>query len=125
MYGPVGSDTNVAFESTQEMLGRQNPPTAIICGNDEIALQVFCAVFAAKLEIPKDISVVGFDDFHTISNGLRPQLTTAALPYYFLGKHGAQLLDQVLRGETAKEAVTIAKCPLVVRASTGPLEWSP
>jgi hypothetical protein len=46
----------------------------------------------------------------------------AGTTYCFLGKQGAQMLDQVLRGETAKEAVTIAKCPLVVRASTGPLE---
>lgn len=63
--------------------------------------------------------MVGFDDFHTISHGLRPQLTTAALPYYFLGKHGAQILDQMLHGKTGKTAVTVAKCPLVVRASTG------
>jgi LacI family transcriptional regulator len=117
MYGPVGQDINVSYESTLALLRRADRPTAIMCGNDEIALQVYCGVLASGLRIPEDISIVGFDDFHTVSLGLRPKLTTAALPYYALGVQGAELLEASLRGEPAAGARE-AGCPVVQREST-------
>jgi LacI family transcriptional regulator len=120
MYGEVGHDTNVAYESTKSLLALEERPTAIVCGNDEIAMQVYCAVLADGLRIPQDISIVGFDDFQTVSRGLRPQLTTAALPYYALGFEGAQLLETLLGGE-AISGKREAECPLVARQSTSPI----
>lgn len=117
MYGEVGHDANVAYESTTSLLALKDRPTAIVCGNDEIAMQVYCAVLAAGLRIPEDISVVGFDDFQTVALGLRPQLTTAALPYYALGMEGAQLLEALLSGEPVA-GKREADCPLVPRQST-------
>jgi LacI family transcriptional regulator len=124
MYGVVGEDTNVAFESTLALLDRPLPPTAIMCGNDEIALQVYCAVLTTGARIPVDVSVVGFDDFHTVSHGLRPALTTAALPYYSLGVEGAHMLESLLLGEKPPVGVKRAECPVVKRASTGPASES-
>jgi len=120
MFGEVGHDSNVAYESTHALLDLPDPPTAIACGNDEIALQVYCAVLDRGLRIPDDVSVVGFDDFQTVARGLRPQLTTAALPYYSLGIEGAQLLEELLGGKPLM-GVRTAECPLVIRRSTGPL----
>lgn len=117
MDGEVGKDRNLAFESTLALLGRDQPPTAIFCGNDEIALQVYCAILSRGLQIPRDISVVGFDDFQTVSRGLRPQLTTAALPYFQMGYEGAALLETLLGGGTAT-GVSVMDCSLVQRAST-------
>lgn len=118
MDGEVGKDRNLAFESTLALLGRDQPPTAIFCGNDEIALQVYCAILSRGLQIPRDISVVGFDDFQTVSRGLRPQLTTAALPYFQMGYEGAALLETLLGGGTAT-GVSVMDCPLVPRGSAG------
>ena len=118
MDGEVGKDINVAFESTLALLDRTDPPTAVFCGNDEIALQVYCAILSRGLQIPRDISVVGFDDFQTVAKGLRPQLTTAALPYFRLGYEGAALLENLLGG-AALRGVTVMECPLVPRRSTG------
>lgn len=118
MDGEVGKDVNVAFESTLALLQRRDPPTAIFCGNDEIALQVYCAILSQGMQIPRDISVVGFDDFQTVSKGLRPQLTTAALPYFQLGYEGAALLETLLGGGTVT-GVSVMDCPLVPRRSTG------
>lgn len=118
MDGEVGKDVNVAFESTLALLQRRDPPTAIFCGNDEIALQVYCAILSQGTQIPRDISVVGFDDFQTVSKGLRPQLTTAALPYFQLGYEGAALLETLLGGGTVT-GVSVMDCPLVPRRSTG------
>jgi LacI family transcriptional regulator len=118
MDGEVGRDRNLAFESTLELLSRDLPPTAIFCGNDEIALQVYCAILSRGLQIPGDLSVVGFDDFQTVSNGLRPKLTTAALPYFKMGYEGASLLETLLGGGRATGA-SFLDCPLVLRGSTG------
>lgn len=118
MDGEVGKDRNLAFESTIGLLRRDRPPTAIFCGNDEIALQVYCAILSLGFQIPADISVVGFDDFQTVSNGLRPQLTTAALPYFQMGYEGASLLEALLGGGRATGA-SLLDCPLVLRWSTG------
>jgi LacI family transcriptional regulator len=120
MYGPVGHDTNVSFESTVKLVGLPDRPTAIICGNDEIALQVYCGVLASGFRIPEDISIVGFDDFRTVSLGLRPKLTTAALPYYSLGLEGAKLLEGLLGGGPIA-GTREADCPIVRRESTAPV----
>lgn len=119
MFGAVGHDTNVAFESTQQLLADADPPTAIVCGNDEIALQVYCAVLASGRQIPTDVSIVGFDDFRSVSHGLRPALTTAALPYYELGKEGARMLESLLEDGSPPTGVKLMDCPLVVRGSVG------
>ena len=119
MFGTVGHDTNVAYESTQQLLADPDPPTAIVCGNDEIALQVYCAVLACGRQIPTDVSVVGFDDFRSVSHGLRPALTTAALPYYVLGKKGARMLETLLEGEAPATGIKLMDCPLVRRGSSG------
>lgn len=116
MYGPVGQDTNVSYESTVSMLSQAEPPTAIIAGNDEIALQVYCGVLASGWRVPDDVSIVGFDDFQTVSRGLRPQLTTAALPYYKLGFEGARLLEATLSGKAVSGKREI-DCPLILRQS--------
>ena len=120
MFGEVGHDSNVAFESTLELLARHPRPTAIMCGNDEIAMPVYCAVLASKLRIPDDISIVGFDDFQTVAHGLRPDLTTAALPYHALGRDAARRLEAVLFGQKPEIGVHKADCALVNRHSTGP-----
>jgi LacI family transcriptional regulator len=120
MYGVVGQDTNVSFESTRTLLDLPEPPTAILCGNDEIAMQVYCAVLSAGRHVPDDVSIAGFDDFHTVSHGLRPALTTAALPYHFLGVEGARMLDALLQGDDRPIGIRLADCPLIQRQSTGP-----
>ncbi|MBX7134992.1 MAG: LacI family DNA-binding transcriptional regulator [Fimbriimonadaceae bacterium] len=123
MYGEVGQDINVAFESTLELLRRPDPPTAIVAGNDEIALPVYCAAMSMGLRIPHDVSIVGFDDFQTVARGLRPQLTTAALPYYRLGMEGARMLEAILVDSSAYAGVHYMDCPIIERqsvASPGP-----
>ncbi|PDT45995.1 hypothetical protein CO661_20280 [Sinorhizobium fredii] len=53
------------------------------------ALNVCIAALGLELSVPNDVSIVGFDDFRTVSRALKPELTTAALPCYDLGYSGA------------------------------------
>jgi len=118
MEGPIGKETNWVYQEATEMLSGANRPTALVCGNDEMALQAYLAALRLGLRIPEDLTIVGFDDFKLISLGLKPQLTTVALPYYDLGLKGAQLLNRVLLGETPAAKHENLPCPLVVRGSS-------
>lgn len=117
MTGPVGAEENRVFDIAAAIFSAPQRPTAVMCGNDEMAMQVYLAALTAGLKIPADVSIVGFDDFRTISIGLKPQLTTAALPYFDLGHQGAERLDRVLSGERLDPINLSLPCKLVERGS--------
>jgi LacI family transcriptional regulator len=118
MVGPVGREDNRVFAEVTDLITQKSPPEVIICGNDEMALQAFQAVMIRGLRIPEDISIVGFDDFQTISTRLHPPLTTAALPYHALGYQGAMLLESLVKGELSSIKPILLPCPLIRREST-------
>ena len=117
MEGAVGAEKNYVFAVATDMLKQPNRPTAIMSGNDEMTIQIYIAAMALGLRIPEDVSVVGFDDFRTVSLALKPELTTAALPYYDLGLKGANLLNNVVVGSIAHPGGLVLPCKLIERAS--------
>ena len=70
----------------------QDPPTAIMCGNDKMAMRIYF-LLRSKMNkrIPEDVSIVGYDDYRLISESLVPQLTTVSLPYFEMGEMAARL----------------------------------
>jgi LacI family transcriptional regulator len=106
-----------AFEAATRLL-RDHRPTAVFCGNDEMAMQVYNAASRLGLSIPGDLSVVGFDDHRVFSEGLMPGLTTVALPYGQMGQIAANLLSDAIDGEATSTIVRV-QGPLVERGSTG------
>ncbi|MBB4004370.1 substrate-binding domain-containing protein [Aurantimonas endophytica] len=74
-------------------------PTGVICGNDECAVAFMKTVTAAGLQIPRDLSVVGFDGIE-FADYCEPTLTTIAQPRFALGAAGARLLIDILAGRT-------------------------
>jgi LacI family transcriptional regulator len=117
MDGEIGRENNYVFKAALEILDRPDRPTAIMCGNDEMALQVYLAALGLGLRIPQDISIVGFDDFRTVSLALKPDLTTAALPYYDLGFRGADRLNRLIKREILSSEHMVLPCGLVERGS--------
>lgn len=117
MEGPIGDEQNRVYAVATEMISRPNRPTALVCGNDEIAFQAYLAALGLGLSIPDDICIVGYDDFRVVSLALKPALTTVALPYYDLGYQGADRLNRLLAGESLKSDQLALPCPLVVRGS--------
>ncbi len=118
MEGPIGRETNYVHREALDILSMPNRPTALICGNDEMALQAYLAALHLGLRIPDDVTIVGFDDFRTVSLGLKPELTTVALPYYDLGWQGADMLDQLVQGKGSETERRILKCMVVARRSS-------
>lgn len=79
------------------LLALADPPTAIMCGNDLLALGAMRAVRNRGLRIPDDVAVTGFNDFE-FAEFADPPLTTVRVPGYELGRLGAESLIGRLAG---------------------------
>lgn len=88
-YG--GFTFEVGYRSTMRLLGRGIPFTAIACGNDLIAMGALKAIGEHKMRVPRDISLVGFDDVY-LSTILEPRLTTVRQPAYEIGMYSVHML---------------------------------
>ena len=92
------------------------PPTAIFCGNDKIAMNCYSALAELGLSVPADVAVIGFDNIAHIAEGLLPALTTMQLPHYEMGKWAVQYLIEN-QGRAMAPAQVALPCPLVRRES--------
>lgn len=125
-----GFDVRAAytFESgvlaARKLLARPSRPTAIFCGNDEMAAGVYQAAREVDLRIGEDISLVGFDD-SPLSARLWPPLTSVRLPIRDMGRAAARMLmGEVGATPSPTAPTTIAPIivpALVVRNSTAPV----
>ncbi|MFC5450354.1 LacI family DNA-binding transcriptional regulator [Paenibacillus aestuarii] len=127
LSGMAPDDTLVAHFSYRDfhdesaldaLLGLASPPTAIFAANNMLAVGVIQALRKRGLQVPRDISVVCFDDF-VHAEAINPFLTVAAQPAYQFGSLGMQLLIERIEGEAAREQrKLILPCELLIRAST-------
>jgi LacI family transcriptional regulator len=119
----VALDMNDPFggaAAATELLRLPEPPTAIQCYTDRMAMGAYRAIRRAGLTIPGDISVIGFDNQDQIAPWLDPPLTTMALPHEEMGRWAVEYLLRVLSGETEGPQQMRMQCPLVVRDSVAP-----
>jgi DNA-binding LacI/PurR family transcriptional regulator len=103
--------------ATTRML--QHGVTGIICGSDPLALGAIRATRRAGLTVPKDVSVVGFDD-SAFMNCTEPPLTTVRQPIEALGRAAVTLLVNQMEGVAVSADELLFEPELVVRGSTGP-----
>lgn len=82
----------------ERLLDLPEPPTAIMCGNDLLALGALQAARIRGLRVPDDVAVTGFNDFE-FAQFADPPLTTVRVPGYDLGRLGAESLIARLGGE--------------------------
>lgn len=107
------------YRATRDVLAAPDPPTAIFSVNNLTTIGVFRALVERGLEIPDDVSLVGFDDLPT-GELLQPPLTVVSQPTYQLGARSTELLlRRVERPEAPIQHVVLA-ARLVTRASTSP-----
>ena len=114
-------DVSSGFVLMEDMIGNcDDLPTAIICGNDDIACGVIRAAMNHGIKVPDDLSVTGFDGgiISTISN---PTITTMSIPTLDLGVTAAKMLLGRLTNNNACAAREVIKCELVKQgSSSGP-----
>ncbi len=103
----------------RSLLRRADRPTAIIAGNDLQALGVYQAAREARLHIPEDLSVVGFDDL-PVAQWVGPPLTTIRQPLFEMAVAAAELVLALARGEQRVQTRVELATELVIRESTAP-----
>ena len=95
-------------------------PTAIFGGNNFVAMGAIKAIHDLNLDVPEDVSVVGFDDLPEFMF-MKPFLTVARQPAYEMGRLAAELLLKRITGETHEEQREfILPVEIVMRESCGP-----
>lgn len=97
-------------------------PTAVLCGDDMIALGALEGARRLGLEVPRDVSVVGFDDV-ILAAYSRPPLTTVRQDAFAKGRAATEMLSSLLNGSLATRQ-RVLPTELVVRESTGPAPGS-
>jgi DNA-binding LacI/PurR family transcriptional regulator len=94
-----------AASVARDLLGSRERPTAMLCGNDLIALGVLKAARELGLRVPDDLAVAGFDDFD-FAAALDPPLTTVRIPGYEMGRQAARSLLQAVDTGAPAESST-------------------
>lgn len=109
-------EMEAGLKGAKELLKLDNPPTAIFCFNDEMAIGAMASIQEQGQKVPQDISVMGFDDIR-FSRYVNPPLTTIAQPTEQIGEHCmVQLLNQI-KGEPSEQYIELP-VKLVERGST-------
>jgi len=101
----------------KRFLNLKELPTAIFAGSDEMAVGAIKAIKEVGLNVPDDISVIGFDN-NIISQACDPELTTVGQPAKSLGKKAMGMLYNMMSGERLEERTIYLPCELITRGST-------
>lgn len=109
------------YRAARELLAGQALPSALFAHNDQMALGALHALREAGLRVPRDVSVVGYDDVPEASF-YAPPLTTVRQDFSALGSESVDYLGRLLADRTTPVHQRVLHPELRVRASTAPLE---
>jgi DNA-binding LacI/PurR family transcriptional regulator len=105
------------MSAVRSLISQSALPSALLCGNDVIAIGAISALQEAKIRVPEDVSVVGVDDI-LFSRLACPPLTTVHVPRENLGRLGFEILEKMRRSPRAPFVTQRVETHLVIRKST-------
>lgn len=107
--------------AADRLLALPRPPTAILGANDQMAIGAIHAAWRRGLSVPRDLSVVGFDDI-PVARYLAPALTTVRQPIAEMGRRTTATLIDLLDGCQGSPRITdlLLQPELIIRDSTAP-----
>lgn len=110
-------DPDRCYEMTVRLCSRDDRPTAIFAGSDNLAIAVLSAVYSSGLTVPGDVAVVGVNnlDFSAFTS---PPLTTVSIPMEEIGAAAVSLLLRRIGGFTGIPMHILFPSKLIVREST-------
>ncbi|MEM1299997.1 MAG: LacI family DNA-binding transcriptional regulator [Pseudomonadota bacterium] len=93
-------------------------PTAIMCGNDVLAVGAIKRARERGIRVPSELSITGFDDIE-VSRIIEPALTTVHVPHRAMGRHAAEELIRILEGNSTGASLQLPTT-ILMRASLAP-----
>jgi LacI family transcriptional regulator len=112
------------LEAAEEILGSGHHPTAIFASNDDMAAAAMAVAHRLHLDVPKDLTIVGFDDT-PLATTIWPSLTTVRQPVAAMARKAVELLLEEIRlrrlGETLGPVQHVMNFTLVKRDSSAPI----
>jgi len=108
---------DMAVSAVMQLLSSPNPPDAFFTVSDVYAAAVIRAAINSNLSVPKDVSVIGFDNVE-ISSMCTPNITTVSQPRFQLGLLSCDMLDKILCGEGNSVQSIFLETELIIREST-------
>lgn len=109
------------YRAAMELLQMENRPTAIYAMNDVMAMGVLKAAKECGISIPKQLSVVGFDN-REFTRFVSPSITTVQMPWELIGSQAAKEIYQILAGGTPNNYENIFPCQMILRESSARYE---
>lgn len=115
---PGNYEADSGYELTLELLTRTQRPTAILCGNDRMALGALMALREKGVDVPGEMSLVGYDDQEALVTSISPAITNVRLPFYDMGRWAAErMFGEGVEGLAPR---TYLPCVPVLRESVAP-----
>lgn len=107
----------MGYRAANELLDKFPPPTAVFALTDVVAVGVIHAAAEHGLVLPRDLSIVGFDDI-PLASFIIPELTTVAQPIYEMGEIATRMLLRHIETPEAEIETIAMPTTLIVRKST-------
>lgn len=108
------------YQAGRRVLAEPGRPTGLVCPNDRAAAGVMLAARDLGLDVPRDVSVVGYDDDEHVAGVMVPALTTVAIPHVEMGTEGVRRLLAQFDAAGSKPEQVLVPCPLIERDSVAP-----
>ncbi|MBA2731985.1 MAG: LacI family DNA-binding transcriptional regulator [Acidobacteria bacterium] len=105
-------------QAMERLLALPMPPTAVFCYNDMSALGALRTLYGHGINVPDDISIVGFDDL-SIASFTSPLLTTVGQPKQQMGRMAMETMLKLISGVDSKANIKV-EGELIIRESTAP-----
>lgn len=106
------------YEAANILLEREPTIDGIFCGNDKLARGAIEALREKGINIPKDIAIVGYDNWEDIAYGSRPTITTVDMNLKELGQVIGQRFLKILLDGDQQVGITRLPCKLIIRNSS-------
>jgi LacI family transcriptional regulator len=114
----VAFDYEGGYKAASELLAAKPRPTAIFASSDQQAIGALRAAGDAGMDVPRDLSIVGFDNI-PLTNLMIPRITTVAQPIAEIGQRGVQAVIDMLAGHSAPIEQRLGTT-LIIRDSCAP-----
>lgn len=109
-----------AYTSVEKLIATGELPTALFCANDAMAIAAIEALNASGLQVPADVSIVGFDDA-SLSSHINPKLTTVRLPIAEMAKAAVDKVISLCQDESTSFSTMSFPTKFIIRESCSQL----